>query len=69
MKGIFEGKVENMIKGDIVEIAYHNIGKTIIATFYENVDGYNLFQDATGFFGVSDIAVKNGEIAIDVIED
>lgn len=49
MKGIFEGKVENMIKGDIVEIAYHNIGKTIIATFYENVDGYNLFQDATGF--------------------
>lgn len=58
-----------MTKGDNILINYTTIGKEIIATFYENKNGNYLFKNSTGLFLVSERAIKEERIILEVIED
>lgn len=58
-----------MIKGDNVLIHYTSMNKEIMATFYGNENGNYLFNDSTGLFLVSERAVKEERITLEVIED
>lgn len=58
-----------MIKGDNISIHYTTMDKEIIATFYENKNGNYLFKNSTGLFLVSEQAIKEERIILEVIED
>lgn len=59
-----------MKKGDFVLINYNtdsNLQK--VATFLERQGNTNLFQDNSGFFGLSDSFIKRQGIIITVLEE
>lgn len=59
-----------MERGDNVLITYNEMeNKTILATYYETINGTHMFEDSSGLFGVTEKSIKNGKITLEVIEE
>ena len=57
-----------MERGSNYLITYKKFNKSITAMFYEEKNGTYFFKDRSGLFGVSQRAINNGDISIELIE-
>jgi hypothetical protein len=55
--------------GDSVLINYKKSGLQLVGTYYGTENGNNLFRDRKGYFAVSEKAIKEGRIVLEVLED